>query len=72
VRRWLAETGGRVARETNRQWRSLVWGKQTVVDGVEWWRNGDWRGGCVGRANNYCGTQMTAIAWKVARRWLMA
>ena len=32
VGQWLAETGATVERETNRQWRSFVWGKQSVVE----------------------------------------
>jgi len=60
VRRWLAETGVMVVRETNRQWRSFVWGKRRVADGMEWWHNGG------------CGTQMTTATWKEARRWLTA
>jgi len=33
--------------EREQRWRSFVWGKQRVVDDIEWWHDGGWRGGCM-------------------------
>lgn len=57
-----------MARETNGQWRSFGENEDLLT----MWNGGcvGWTNGFVGRTSGCCGTQMTAMTWKEAWRWL--